>query len=165
MCVCRYDFKSHSVFFGPFLSSRFEFDSVDFVQLSDLRHKRVIRIGIGKQRRNRKKNLWDGESGWPLILQDVETDRAVGVDVRMVDFGNEIALRRSEGVVGREMDVEEENAASIGTVFGTHDCGLPVELVILDWSGWAVSRRVFLEVSEFFCDSFVSHLYLILWRV
>ena len=49
----------------------------------------------------------------------------------MIDFGNEVAFGRAEGVIGGEVDVEEEDPARIGTVLGTDDGGLPMELVLL----------------------------------
>ena len=49
----------------------------------------------------------------------------------MVDFRSEGDLGRLEGVVGREVDVEEEHAASVGRVLWAHDRCLPVELVRL----------------------------------
>ena len=46
----------------------------------------------------------DSESGAPLVAQDVQADATVRVDVRVVDTGGEVNLRRLEGVVGREVD-------------------------------------------------------------
>ena len=48
-----------------------------------------------------------------MVLEDVETDRAVGVDVRVVDFRRELHLRGLEGVVLRELDVQEKNPALV----------------------------------------------------
>lgn len=49
----------------------------------------------------------------PLITKDVETDRAVGIDVRVIDLGRERHLGWLKGVVGREHDREEEHPARI----------------------------------------------------
>jgi len=65
-----------------------------------------------------------------LILQDVQTDRSVGIDVGMIDLCDEVAFGRSEGVVSWEVDVEEEDTSSIGTIVGTNDGGLPMEVVV-----------------------------------
>lgn len=46
----------------------------------------------------------------------------------MVDARGEVDLGRFEGVVGREVDRKEENAAGVWRVTRTHDRGLPVEL-------------------------------------
>ena len=51
-----------------------------------------------------------------------------------------------ERVVRGEVDVEEEAAASIGRIVGTHDGGLPMKQVISHWSsaalGWWISTKV-----------------------
>src|ERR1700712_4619945 len=73
----------------------------------------------------------DGQSGAPLVSQDVQADAAVAVDVRVVDAGGEVDLRRLEGVVGGEVDREEEDAAGVGGVARAHDGRLPVELRML----------------------------------
>lgn len=46
--------------------------------------------------------LRDGQSRAPLFPQNVQADRAVGVDVRVVDLGGERNLGGLEGVVGGE---------------------------------------------------------------
>lgn len=46
----------------------------------------------------------------------------------MIDAGGEVDFRGLEGVVGREVNCEEEDAAGVWRVAGTHDGGLPVEL-------------------------------------
>jgi len=70
----------------------------------------------------------DGERRAPLIPQDVQTDAAVAVDVRVVDTGGEVDLRRLERVVGGEVDRKEEDAAGVWRVARSHDGRLPVEL-------------------------------------
>ena len=89
-----------------------------------------------------------------MVLEDVKADGPVGVDVGVVDLGDEVALGRPEGVVGGEVDVEEEDTSRIGAIIGADDCGLPVELVILVGAGRAVGGWVFLKISKFFLDSF-----------
>lgn len=56
----------------------------------------------------------DGQGWAPLVSQDVKTDRAVRVDVRVIDLRRERDLGWLEGVIGRECDGEEEDTASIG---------------------------------------------------
>jgi hypothetical protein len=55
--------------------------------------------------------LGNGECGAPLVPQDVQTDAAVGVDVGVVDASGEVDLGRLEGVVGREVNGQEEDTA------------------------------------------------------
>jgi hypothetical protein len=61
--------------------------------------------------------------GWrPLVPQDIKTDRAVGVDVGVIDLGREADLGRLEGVVGGESDGKEKDAASVGRVTLRSSC-------------------------------------------
>lgn len=53
------------------------------------------------------------QRGAPLVSENVEADAAVGVDVGVIDSGGEVDLGRLEGVVGREVNSEEEDAPSI----------------------------------------------------
>lgn len=48
-----------------------------------------------------------------MVPQDVEADRAVGIDVGVVDLGREADLGRFEGIIDWERDREEENTAGI----------------------------------------------------
>ena len=60
--------------------------------------------------------LGDGERRAPLVPQDVQTDRAVAVDVGVVDAGGEVDLGRLERVVCGEMDGEEKDTAGVWRV-------------------------------------------------
>ena len=62
---------------------------------------------------SKKRTFRDGQRWTPLVPQDIETDRAVGVDVRVVDLGREADLGRLEGVVGGEGDREEKDASGV----------------------------------------------------
>ena len=73
----------------------------------------------------------------------------------MVDFRSESNLGRLEWVIGREVDVEEEDTLVVGGVLGSHDRGLPMELVLLvGGSGGAVSRGITAQIDKLFLDSF-----------
>ena len=102
--------SSHSVLASPLSSSCFKLCSVSFVDLSDFRNQRIIRIGISKHRTDRKQDFRDCESGRPVVSQYIQTYASVAIDVGMVDPGCEVELRWFEGVIGREMDVQEENS-------------------------------------------------------
>ena len=104
---------------------------VGLEQVRDFGHERVIGVGIGEERADREEHFGDGEGRRPLILEDVEADGAVAVDVSMVNFRCEGDLGRLEGVVGREDDVQKEDATRVGRVLGAHDRGLPGKLVCL----------------------------------
>lgn len=60
--------------------------------------------------------LRDCKSRAPLVSQNVQTNAAVRVDVGVVDTSGEVDLWGLEGVVGREMNVQEENATGVWRV-------------------------------------------------
>ena len=131
---------------------------VVLVDGGDLGHERVIRVRVSQQRADGEQHLRDGQSGRPLVFEDVQADGSVCVDVRMVNFGREGNLRRLEGIVRREVDVEEEYAAGIWRIIRSHNGGLPVELVsLIRGTSRAVGGRVSAKVDEFLLDSFKRH--------
>ena len=76
----------------------------------------------------------------------------------MVNFRRERHLRWLEWIVGREVDVEEEDTTRVRRVVRAHDRGLPVELVLLvGGASRAVGGRVSSQINEFFLDSFKCH--------
>lgn len=58
----------------------------------------------------------NGQGRAPLVSQDVQADAAVRVDVGVVDACGEVDLGRLEGIVGREVNGEEEDTARVGRV-------------------------------------------------
>ena len=55
----------------------------------------------------------NSQSGTPLIVQDITADRTIVVDIRMVDLGRKIDMRRCEWILQWEGDIEREDAARI----------------------------------------------------
>ncbi len=102
-----------------------------FVQIRGLWHERVIWIRIREQRQNAQEHLRDAERGAPLTLQNIKTDAARCVDIRMVDFGAEGDNRRLERILRRETDVQVEESTLIGRIRRAEDHGLPGEEVCL----------------------------------
>lgn len=93
-----------------------------------------------------------------MVLEDVQADGSILVDVGMVNPGDEVHLGGLEGVVGREVDVQEEHAAAVWGVIGSHDCGLPVELVLLvDGPSGAVGGWVLTKIDQFLLNSLEGH--------
>lgn len=68
------------------------------------------------QKRNEARTLRDRERWRPLVPQDVKTDRAVGIDVGVINLGGETDFRRLEGIIGREGNGEEKDTTSIRRV-------------------------------------------------
>ncbi len=91
-----------------------------------------------------------GEGRRPLVLENVETDSAVAVDVGMVDSGDEGDFRGFEGVISREVDVQEKHPSSVGRVFRPQNSRLPVKLVfVVLRSSRTVRRRVSWQIYQF----------------
>lgn len=70
------------------------------------------------------------KSGTPLVPQNIQTDATVGVDVGVVNAGGEVNLGWLEGVVGREVNLQEEDTARVrrvGLSFTVRDC--PTQVV------------------------------------
>jgi len=103
---------------------------IGLVELGDLWHERVIRIGIRKQRTNRQQNFTNGQSRRPVVLQDVQTDAATGVDVAVINFGGETNLGRLERIIRRELDLQIEHAVLVRGLGRSHDGRDPVEEVV-----------------------------------
>ena len=78
----------------------------------------------------------------PLSWEDVQTDAAVGVDVRVVDPRREGHFRRLERVIRREVNRQEKHAALVRALGRTHDGRLPVEQVVAHGTRAALRRGV-----------------------
>lgn len=132
--------------------------AIPAVQLRDLRHQWIIRVCVRQKTQNAQQHLRDRECRAPLVLEDVQTDAARRVDIRMEDLGLEGHDRRLEGIVTRKADAQVEDAALEGRVRGAEDHGLPVEEVVLIYrTGRTVCRRVLLDLSVFTLKSACCH--------
>jgi len=105
-----------SVLPGPLLGHLFELSTVALVLRGNGRDKRIIRVGISQERADRQENLSSGQSGAPLRAENVKADSSLFIDVGVVDLCYEGHLRRLKGVVSGEVNVQEEQATSVGTV-------------------------------------------------
>ena len=57
-------------------------------------------VTVCEQGADGQQDLWDGEGGAPVVLQDVQTDHPLAVDVAVVDPGAERHLGNTQ--VGRD---------------------------------------------------------------
>ena len=69
--------------------------------------------GVIERKEGCERTLGDGQSRAPLVSQDVQANRSIGVDVGMVDLGREADLGGLEGVIGGEGDRKEEDASGV----------------------------------------------------
>ena len=155
---------SHGVLGGPLLGELVVLGAVGLEEAGDVGDERVVGVGVGEERADGEEDLGDGESGRPGLLEDVETDRAVGVDVGVEDASGEGELGRLEGVVGGEVDAEEEDSSVVGRALGSHDARVPLEFVVAHGTGRAVGGRVLLQVRQLLLDSAQCHYSLLLFK-
>ena len=59
---------------------------VRLVDVRDLGNERVVRVRVAEQRADREEHFREREGRRPLLLEDVEADRALRVDVGVVDL-------------------------------------------------------------------------------
>jgi len=147
----------HGVLLCPLLCQLVVFLTVSFEDAGNLRDQGVIRVGVTEQRAHRKQDLADGERWGPLGPKDVETNRPIGVDVRVVDPGCERYLWGLEGVVSGEVNCKEKHSTLVRAVWGAHDCGLPVKQILSNWSSTALGRWVPSEVLQLLVDPLEGH--------
>ena len=146
---------SHGVTLSPIASSLVVLILVALENVSDLGHEGIIGVRVGQQGADGKEHLGDGEGGRPLVLEDVQADGAIAVDVHVINFRREGDLGWLEGIVGREVDVQEEDTLMIRRVLRAHNSSLPVELVIfVSGAGGAVCGRISAKINELLLDSF-----------
>lgn len=71
-------------------------------------------IRVRQETTQAQNDLLQAQRRRPVVLEDVEADRARVGDVAVVDLGLELESRGGEGVVGRELDVDLSKGAHIG---------------------------------------------------
>jgi hypothetical protein len=150
--------RSDCVLAGPFACGRFVSGAVGLVDMRDLRHQGIIRVGVCEHRTDGKQHFGDCQRRAPLVSENVKTDAAVGVDVGVIDPRVEADLRWLEWIVGREVNRQEEHATRVWRVTRTHDSCLPMEQVFSSRAGRARGGRITAEISEFLVNSLESHL-------
>eukprot|EP00187_Rhodella_violacea_P008142 CAMPEP_0174900622 /NCGR_PEP_ID=MMETSP0167-20121228/32003_1 /TAXON_ID=38298 /ORGANISM="Rhodella maculata, Strain CCMP736" /LENGTH=123 /DNA_ID=CAMNT_0016142071 /DNA_START=177 /DNA_END=548 /DNA_ORIENTATION=+ len=95
-------------------------------------HERFRDVALPQQRDERLQHPRHGQRGGPLLGEHPEPHLSRGVDVAVEDPRVEDDRRRLEGVVQRDVEVEEERAAVVGRALGAVENGGPfVEVVAL----------------------------------
>jgi len=109
-------------------------------------------VAVRQEGADREQHLRDGEGRRPLVLEDVEADDPLGVDVAVVDPGAELDLGGLEGVLGGEVDVQEEDSAFVDRAGGPEDGGDPLEEVVTLRPCAAVGGRVQGDATQLLLD-------------
>eukprot|EP00302_Diacronema_sp_CCMP2436_P053959 CAMPEP_0180065450 /NCGR_PEP_ID=MMETSP0985-20121206/8752_1 /TAXON_ID=483367 /ORGANISM="non described non described, Strain CCMP 2436" /LENGTH=149 /DNA_ID=CAMNT_0021995881 /DNA_START=748 /DNA_END=1197 /DNA_ORIENTATION=+ len=90
-----------------------------------------VRVGVAKQRLDGGQDGGNIVDGRPLVLQDVEADRAVRVHVRVEELRHELDRRRLVRVVLRELELQAEGAVLPRRVVRAKDDGVPLHDVVI----------------------------------
>jgi len=96
---------SHCVFSGPFFGALHVFADIGLVETSNLGDQWVVGIGITEKWTNWEKNLSYCQSRWPLGSENVETNSAIAVNIRVIDSGCERELGWFEGIIRGEVNI------------------------------------------------------------
>lgn len=131
----RPDPALNGILSSPFPGRRFVSRAISLVDVCDFRNKRVIRVGIGEHRADREKNwigtisvlnglkrVWieitfgDGQSGTPLVSQDIKAYASVGIDIWVINASSEVYFWRFKRIVGREMNRQKEDTTRVGAL-------------------------------------------------
>ena len=103
---------------------------------------RVGWIAVRQQRADGQQHFGDGQSWRPIILENVQTDDPLTVDVAVVDPRSERHLGRLEGVLWREVNVEEEDASFVDGARWTENRRYPLVQIVALGAGTAVGRWI-----------------------
>ena len=97
---------------------------------------RVRGVRLAQQLHDRQQHLADGEGGRPVVLDRVQANHSIRVYVAVVDARAERDLRitpvqcgyfrRLEGVILREMNIQEEDASFVGRVLRAVETRFPI---------------------------------------
>lgn len=129
------------------------------VNLCNVGHQRIIRVGLLQQRHQRLQHLANACCWLPLVvLQQGNADGALLINVGVVHLGQELDLWRLEGIVGGEYNIQLEDAALVRGVGRSGDLASPVEDVALvnRPDGDAIDG-VLVKVKELGLESAKSH--------
>uniref|UniRef100_A0A2P2LWB3 Uncharacterized protein MANES_05G205200 n=1 Tax=Rhizophora mucronata TaxID=61149 RepID=A0A2P2LWB3_RHIMU len=129
-CKCKCNSLTHGIFLGPGPSSSLILGFICLVNVSNLRHQRIIWIRICQQGADRQKNLGYCKGRAPLLFEDVKTDASIAVDIWVENLRTEGNLRWFKRVIGREVKRYKENTTSKWAVSRAHNRCLPVKHVI-----------------------------------
>jgi len=141
----------HCVFGSPFPCSTVVSSPVRLQELGNVWNQWIIWVGVSEKGTDWQEDFANGQSRTPLILQDIQADTSIRVNVAVINTSGEVNLGWLEGIIGGEVNIQEEHTSSIWRVIWSHDSRLPVEHVIPNWSCRAISWGVLTQVDKFCC--------------
>lgn len=131
----RPDPSLNGILSSPFPCRRFVSRAISLVDVCNFRNKRVVRIGVSEHRADRQKDwigtisilnglkhvqventFGDGQSGTPLVSQNVQAYASVGVDIWVIDASSEVYFWWFERIVGWEMNRQKKDTTRVGAL-------------------------------------------------
>jgi hypothetical protein len=146
------------MFQSPLSCGPIESRAIHLVQSGDFGNKGIPWVRIRQKTADTEKDLGDGECGAPLVLENVQTDPALCVDVRVIDLGNELDPRSLEGIVCGELNVKKEDTSCVWAPVGSYDGGSPnVEVVLVYGRCGAVTGGILLKFLQITGNTTMRH--------
>lgn len=143
-------FVDRRILARPFFRLHDGLDLVRLPHLGDVVRQRVVRIGAAQKRLDGEEHRADLQRGTPLVFQNIQTDSAQFVDVRVVDLGEEADAGGIQGIVFREEQFQLEQAALVGGTTRARHKYVKVSAVLVVGVRADPRRRVFREILCFY---------------
>lgn len=122
--------SNHCVLLCPISRCAFILCLVCFVHMGNLWNKRIVGIGVCKQRTYWQQNFWYSEGRTPLFLKNVQAYAPVAINIGMKYLSSESNLWGLEWIIRWEVNGNQKHTTRIRTILGPHDRCLPVEHVL-----------------------------------
>jgi len=87
-------FDLHGILGSPFSRCAIVSSPIRLEKLRNVRHQRIIRVGVGKERTDTQQNLTNRQCWTPLVLENIQADTSVRVDVAVVDACGKVNFGR-----------------------------------------------------------------------
>ena len=84
----------HGILGSPFSRCAIVSSPIRLEKLRNVRHQRIIRVGVGKERTDTQQNLTNRQCWTPLVLENIQADTSVRVDVAVVDACGKVNFGR-----------------------------------------------------------------------
>lgn len=104
---------------GPLSGYPVVFCSVGQILSGYASNQRVRRVAICQKGTNREQNLWNSQSGTPVVFQNIQADDSLTVDVAVVDSGAEGNLWWLKWIIWRKCDIQKKNTTFIHRTWWT----------------------------------------------
>ena len=123
------------------------------ILLSNIRHERIVWVGVCEQRADREQYFWDCESRTPIIFQNIQADGACTANIAVINFRPKCYLGWFERVVLWKVNIQEENTASVRRIRRPHNGRYPFKQVISFWTSRTIAWWVKTDLCQLLLDT------------